>query len=68
MKYQKKVTIVEANQAGVAANFGVLGNLVTDDFILILASGAMHTLSSADMAAKYTAAAVTSSLTGEDWN
>lgn len=66
--YQKHTVVVGATTAGVAADYGALGNLVTDDYILQLADSTLHTLSSNDFNSKYTVVSASTPLTGSDWS
>lgn len=66
--YQKKPTIVEAVQAGVAANYGVLGALVTEDWIIKSLAGTLTTLNKTSFESKYSAAPSSSTLVGDDVN
>lgn len=64
--YQKKPTIVEAIESGIAGNYGVLGALVTDDWIIKSYSGTLITMDNDTFESLYTPAPSSSVLTGED--
>lgn len=64
--YQKKPTIVEAIESGIAGNYGVLGALVTDDWIIKSYSGTLITMDNTTFESLYTPAPSSSVLTGED--
>jgi hypothetical protein len=64
--YQKKPTIVEAIQSGVSANYGSLGALVTEDWILKSYAGTLITMNNDDFEDKYTPAPSSSVLVGDD--
>jgi len=66
-KYQKKPCIVEAYQVPSPVTFGVV-LLATGDWILSLASGAMHALNAATHTAKYSLANDTAIKIGTDWD
>lgn len=66
--YQKKTVVVGAMTAGSQIDMGTLGALVTDDYILKLASGDLHTLASVDFNAMYDAVNSNTTLTGTDWS
>ena len=68
MIYIKKPTIVEAYQADVVIDFGSLGDLTTEDWIIKLDSGAMHTMADEPFQEKYNLTQQNSPLVGEDWD
>jgi len=65
-RYAKKTVVVDAYQTDLAGDYGVLGSLVTDDWILHTAAGLLLTLDSANFAIKYTATSDSATLTGTD--
>jgi hypothetical protein len=67
-KYQKNPTVVVAFQAVNPADYGVLGNLISTDWILDLASGDLHSMSNATFITKYSLASDTATVTGIDWD
>ena len=64
--FQKKPTIVEAVQAGLQGSFGILGALVTEDWILKSVAGTLTTMSNTEFGIKYSPAPSSASLTGDD--
>lgn len=67
-KYQKLPTIVGAMQASAPGDFGVLGVLTTDDWIIRGADGTFVTMDDTTFKSKYTRASDTATLTGNDYN
>lgn len=67
-KYQKKPTIVGAMQAETPGDYGVLGSLVTTDWIIRAASGTLLTMDNATFVLKYQEASDTATLTGDDYD
>lgn len=67
-KYMKNSTVVQAQQMVSEKDMGELGSLVTEDWVLWLADGAIHTMNSTDFAAKYTSVSDKTTLTGDDWD
>ena len=64
--YQKKPTIVEAVQSGIQGNYGILGALVTEDWIIKSVAGTLTTMSDTEFTNKYSPAPSSASLTGDD--
>jgi hypothetical protein len=67
-KYMKISTVVEAFQAGTDGNYGILGTLVSTDWIIHMLNGDIHTMSNADFIVKYTSTSATAALSGTDWD
>lgn len=67
-RYIKKTTVVDAEQVLASADYGVLGNLVTDDWILNLADGTFQTMNCTDFADKFISTSGSRALTGTDWD
>ena len=64
--YQKKPTIVEAVQASLSGNYGILGALVTEDWIIKSVAGTLTTMGNTEFTNKYNPAPSSASLTGDD--
>ena len=65
-RYAKKAVVVDSYQAGSAADYGILGNLVTADWIIHTAAGLMLTLDNTTFTTKYSATTDSATLTGTD--
>ena len=65
-KFQKKPTVVDAIQIDSQADYGALGALVTEDWIIKQYSGTLTTMSKDSFASKYNPAPPTATLTGSD--
>jgi hypothetical protein len=52
-KYARKRSVVMAGQAGSQADYGVLGNLITTDYIVSLDDGTLTSAAEADFEARY---------------
>lgn len=68
MKFQRKPTIVEAIQVKAPANYGVLGALVTNDWIITTALGTLGTLNLTDFNNTFVLTGQNAELTGTDVN
>ncbi|KKN79186.1 hypothetical protein LCGC14_0342030 [marine sediment metagenome] len=67
-RYIKVATVVDGEQIVTSADFGALGNLVTDDWILTLKDGSFQTMNSTDFANKYISTSGSTALTGSDYD
>jgi hypothetical protein len=70
LKYQKNPTVVAVTPiwTTTAGNYGILGNLVSGDKVLVGYDGEQTTMNAANFALKYTVAADTATLTGNDYD
>lgn len=67
-RYQKRSTVIDAHQADVDGNYGILGTMVSTDWILYLASGSIYTMDNTTFNNLYVATSETAVLVGTDWN
>lgn len=67
-RYQKKATIVEAIQMITDRDLGVLGTVNSNDWMIVTADGSLHSMTSSDFSSKYTTAAASATLTGDQWD
>ena len=67
-KYQKISTVVGVSTMVGTIDMGSLGTLVSGDKLINLADGSLHTMDASSFALKYTAAADTATLTGDQWD
>lgn len=68
MKFQRKPTIVEAIQVKAPGNYGLLGSLVTNDWIITTALGTLGTLNATNFSNTFVATGQNAELTGTDIN
>jgi hypothetical protein len=65
-KYQRKPTIVEAIQVKTAGNYGVLGAIALNDWIITNADGELSTLTNTEFNNAFTLTSQNSDLIGTD--
>jgi hypothetical protein len=65
-KYQRKPTVIDGIQVGVAGDYGVLGNLGTTDWLMTTATGTLHTLDDTSFNSAFALTSQTATLTGTD--
>ena len=67
-KYQRRPTVIDGIQVGVAGDYGVLGNLGTSDWLITTVVGTLHTLDSASFNDTFIMTGQNAELTGTDVN
>lgn len=67
-KYVKKKVVVAAKQVQAPGDYGVLGNLISGDWILNLANGNLVTMDNTNFQDKYILTNETEEIQGTDWD
>lgn len=67
-KYKKNPTVVGVSSVVTPGYYGVLGTLGTNDVILYMANGDLHTITLNSLASNWTEVGDSVSLVGSDWD